>query len=114
MQKKYIPVHHRQERVVQKETTSKNISRTQLIKYIFDDFLRGFYIVGAIFLDGVVLTGIYLGRPALSKALSPITPMLLNSGYNYYMTAVLVLLEIVAIFLEVIGFTSIWVKTREK
>ncbi len=80
------------------------------MKYIFDDFFRGFYIVGAVFFNGLIASELYFGLPFFSRYFSE----LLRSGalnetvFGYYMLAVLVIVEIALTMLEMRGFARIW------
>lgn len=110
MPKKSIPVYHRQEQREEKEVSAKDLSRKELAKYIFEDFFRGFYIVGAIFLNGLILTEIYYARPLLQKFALFGSPLADYAYYTYYFIAVIILLEIPVTALEIQGFAKIWMK----
>lgn len=40
--------------------TSKDLNRKQILLYIFEDFFKGFYILGCLFLDALVVTYFYM------------------------------------------------------
>ena len=91
----------------QRELTSKDLTKKQLVLYIFDDFLRGLYLVGCLFLDGLIILHLisfipfsYLGRVPISN--TPVRDVLLG--------AVIAILEILIIYLEVKGFRRLWPK----
>lgn len=51
-----IPVRERKDVDEDKERfTSKDLTKFQLFQYIFEDFFKGFFIFGFVFLDGMVL-----------------------------------------------------------
>ncbi|MEM0157991.1 MAG: hypothetical protein QW812_00570 [Thermoplasmataceae archaeon] len=106
-QKNNIPIVERS--VLPKEVTSKDLTRKQLFQYLFGDFVRGFYIVACMFLDILVIGELYKFIPS---------PNLLSALYFSYFgnPAVLplyvfmltVLLEVVAVHLEVKIYRKFW------
>ncbi len=91
----------------EKEITSKDLTRKQLVLYVFNDFLRGLYVAGCLFLDGLVILYItyfippkYLNRGALS---------------NVYMRNIILSLftlsiEVLVIFYQYKAYRRIWPK----
>lgn len=114
MPKKSIPVYHRQEKRDAKQVSSRDLSRKELLKYIFEDFFRGFYIIGAIFLNGLILTEIYYAGPAIHRMNFLTYSGLDGSLLDYYLIAVLIIFEISVTVLEIEGFAKIWMKDRRK
>ena len=53
-----------------KEETSRDLTRRELYHYIFQDFFRGFFLVGCLFLDILVIAQIfrYVPHPNLVMA----------------------------------------------
>lgn len=91
----------------EKEITSKDLTRKQLVLYVFNDFLRGLYVAGCLFLDGLVILYItyfippeYLTRGALS---------------NVYMRDIILGLftlsiEVLVVFYQFRAYRRIWPK----
>ncbi len=106
-------ISYKSEEEEKKEITSKDLTRKQLIRYIFDDFLRGFYLVGCLFLDGLIIA--YLFRyipngPFLSRA----TNLYFSFGlYDLYFILLIGLIEAVVIFYQGRMFRKIWPVGKE-
>lgn len=104
-----VKVSHRQ--VQEAETTSRDLTKGELLTYIFTDFFRISYDVGAIFFDALILPELYLQRPAGS-----LYTLLLGGGsggefaYMLYMFGVIAVLEIGAIWLQILGYRRLWPK----
>lgn len=91
----------------EEEITSKNLTKKQLVLYIFNDFLRGTYMIGCMFLDGLVILYLYYFIPAgyLSKGILSI------ALYRGVILGLLTLsLEVLAIYYEFKGYRRIWPK----
>ncbi|MCL4447696.1 MAG: hypothetical protein M0Z77_03870 [Thermoplasmatales archaeon] len=89
------------------EITSKDLTKKQLVLYIFNDFLRGTYTIGCMFLDGLVILYLYYFIPAsyLSKGI------LSNTIYRDVILGLLILsLEVLVIYYEFKGYRRIWPK----
>ena len=95
----------------EKEITSKDLTRKELLLYIFDDFFRGFYLVGCLFFDGLIIFQIYSYIPD-SSALGIFFNLALPKFniFNYYIWILIVFLEITVAYLEAKGFRKIWPK----
>ncbi|MCL4331846.1 MAG: hypothetical protein M1304_06215 [Candidatus Thermoplasmatota archaeon] len=95
----------------EKEVTSKDLTRKELLLYIFDDFFRGFYLVGCLFFDGLIIFQIYSYIPD-SSALGIFFNLALPKFniFNYYIWILIVFLEITVAYLEAKGFRKIWPK----
>lgn len=114
MQKKQsgsVRVSYRQRDEV--EITSKDLTRTQLLSYIFEDFFRISYGVAALFFDALILPELYLLRPAgdLYYGVAKL-PAFRSAFYGYYLIAVVAILEVCLIYLEAKGYRRLW--PREK
>ncbi len=87
--------------------TSKDLTKKQLVLYIFNDFLKGSYIIGCLFLDGLVILYLYYFIPSsyLSRG------VLTNSTYKDIILGLLILsLEALVIFYQFKGYRRIWPK----
>ncbi len=93
-----------------KELTSKDLTKRGLFLYIFDDFFRGFYLVGCVFLDGVLIPSIRFILPYSGFDLLSIVPSSLNLLYTIYVVMLIIFLELLLIYLEIKGFRRIWKK----
>ncbi len=91
-----------------KELTSKDLSRKGLFLYIFDDFFRGFYLVGCVFLDGVLIPSIRFILPYSGFNLISIVPSSLDFLYTAYIVMLIAFLELFLIYLEIKWFRKIW------
>ncbi|MEM0134304.1 MAG: hypothetical protein QXU18_03640 [Thermoplasmatales archaeon] len=91
----------------QKELTSKNLSRRQLVLYILDDLLRGLYLVGSLFLDGLIILQLFSFVPSSYLNKGPLSNFYVRDGL---MGAVIAILEILVIYLEIKGFRRLWPK----
>lgn len=92
------------------ELTSKDLTRKGLFFYIFDDFFRGFYIVGCLFLDGVIIPGLRFLLPGGGVDLPFRLPSSITGLYVAYITILMVFLEVVAVYYEFLGFRRLWRK----
>ena len=93
-----------------RELTSKDLTRKGLFLYIFDDFFRGFYLVGCVFLDGVLIPSLRFILPYSGFNLLSIVPSSLNLLYTVYVLMLIIFLELFLIYLEIKGFRRIWKK----
>lgn len=84
-----------------KDVSSKDLSRSELIKYIFSDFIRGFYLVGCIFLDFLIIAQLYYLLP-FSREIGYVFDFYFG-GFNlyfFYILIIIISLEIVLIWAE--------------
>lgn len=91
-----------------KELTSKDLTRKGLFLYIFDDFFRGFYLVGCVFLDGVIVPSLRFILPYSGFHLISAVPSSLNLLFTSYVVMLIIFLELLLIYLEIKGFRKIW------
>lgn len=97
------------DKYVIEEVTSKDMSRKELLSYIFGDFIRGFYFVSAIFFDLIVIPQIFSFIPEslFDKAFTIRIPI-----WNYSVSGILLFLMaiiiIFSIFYEVKIYFRIW------
>lgn len=98
-----------EDKYVIEEVTSKDMSRKELLSYIFGDFIRGFYFVSAIFFDFIVIPQIFSFIPErlFGNVLTIKIPM-----WNYSVSGILLslmaLIIIFSIFYEVKIYFRIW------
>ena len=97
-----VRIVYKEEEEEYKDISAKDLTKTELIKYIFSDFVRGFYIVGCLFLDFLVLPQIY-GVIPFSKEIGQFSSAYLGgiNLYGFYLDIVIVVLEIFFIWLEI-------------
>ncbi|MEM0156265.1 MAG: hypothetical protein QW597_06690 [Thermoplasmataceae archaeon] len=94
-----------------KEVSAKDLSRKELLSYIFGDSIRGFYILGCIFLDGLLVGEAFDDIPGFYS-------INLTTGYyfsNFSIFAVYVLLvslftDLILIFYEIKFYRKRWPK----
>lgn len=98
-----------EDKYVIEEVTSKDMSRKELLSYIFGDFIRGFYFVGAIFLDFIIIPQIFSFIPGrlFGNGLMIRIPM-----WNYSVSGILLffmaIIIVFSIFYEVKIYFMIW------
>lgn len=113
MARRSTRISYKSEEEEKKEITSKDLTRGQLLRYIFDDFLRGFYLVACLFLDGLIIA--YLFRyvpngPFLSRA----TNLFFHFGiYDVYFIILIAFFEAIVIFYQGKLFRKIWPVGKE-
>lgn len=91
------------------ETSSKDLSRRELLSYIFTDFFRISYDVLAIFFDALVVPEIYLLTPRI-PVYSTIVARYLGPAFTFYMWGVVAVLEAGVIWLQVLAYRRLWPK----
>lgn len=91
----------------EKEITSKDLTRKQLLLYILNDFLKGLYVVGCLFLDGLVILQLYSFIPMKDLDKSLFSNALVK---EIFFSIVTLVLEIIAIYLEIKGYRKAWPK----
>ena len=111
MPKKQIKASHKVEKELEKEITSKDLTRSELLKYIFGDFIRGFYIFGCLFLDGLIVARIYFIIPFSSYA-SSITKLYFSGTdlYAIYITLITILIGVIVVFYQIKYYLNTWVR----
>ena len=82
----------RDKKDIYKEVSAKDLSRKELLSYIFGDFLRAFYIVGCIFFDGLIIGEAYDYVPGFFSANTIIE--------HYFPTAVILTIPFILCFLR--------------
>lgn len=90
--------------------TSKDLTKKGLFFYIFDDFFRGFYILGCVFLDGIIIPGLRFLLPGGGIELPFVIPSSLDSLFTAYLVIMIVFLEFLFIYYEIVGFRKLWKK----
>lgn len=90
--------------------TSKDLTKKGLFFYIFDDFFRGFYLLGCIFLDGIIVLGLRFLLPGGGVDLPYVLPSSLNGFFTAYIILLIVVLEIILIYFEMVWFRKLWTK----
>lgn len=88
--------------------TSKDLTKKGLLFYIFDDFFRGFYLLGCVFLDGIIVPGLRFLLPSGGVELPYVLPSSLNGLFTVYIVMLIVSLEILLIYYEIVWFRKLW------
>ena len=91
----------------EKEITSKDLTRKQLLLYIVNDLLRGSYLAGCLFFDGLVILQLYSFIPAKYLNGWPFSNI---SFRETFLAVITLILEILAIYLEIKGYRRVWPK----
>lgn len=92
------------------QISSKDLTKKGLFFYLFDDFFRGFYIVGCLFLDGIIIPGLRFLLPGGGTVLPLKLPSTVTSLYTAYIIILVIFLEAVAIYFQARGFRKLWRK----
>lgn len=106
-------ISYKSEAEEEKEITSKDLTRKELVRYIFDDFLRGFYLVACLFFDGLIVAYGFRyipGGPFLSRAMNLYFPF---SVYDVYFILLTIFVEGLLIFYQGRTFRKIWPVGKE-
>ncbi|MCL4452422.1 MAG: hypothetical protein M1327_07365 [Candidatus Thermoplasmatota archaeon] len=95
------------------EVSSKDMTRKKIYKYIFGDLTKGFYIVGSLFLDAIVIPQVLSFVPA--SFFSPQLSITIVPPEDSTKVAVLIILiyfalVLAAIYFEVKYYIAIWRK----
>lgn len=106
-----MPVHPQarvsEKKKEEKEITSKDLTKSQLLLYILNDFLRGFYIVGCLFLNGLVILQMYSFIPQNGFSVGLFSNLWIRI---IIFSAAIILLEAFAIIWEIKIYRRIWPK----
>ena len=99
----------RDKKDIYKEVSAKDLSRKELLSYIFGDFIKAFYIVGCIFLDGLIIGESYNYVPGFFSANTIIEHYFQNSGILLIYTVMLILFsESLALYYEIKYYKKRW------
>jgi|GEM_PF-1832288 hypothetical protein len=99
-------------REAEEDISAKDLTRRQLLSYLFEDFFRISYDVLSLFFDALIIPELYLLRPAAGAyGLLP-GDSFAQPFYGYYLLGVVVVLEIVAIWLEIKCYRYLWPKYK--
>ena len=99
----------RDKRDAYKEVSARDLSRKELLSYIFGDFAKAFYIVGCIFLDGLIIGPAYSYVPGFFSANNAIEHYFPNSDILLIYTVLLILFsESLALFYEINYYKKRW------
>lgn len=90
--------------------TSKDLTKKGLLFYIFDDFFRGFYLLGCVFLDGIIVPGFRFLLPSSGFELPYVLPSSLTGLFTLYIVMLIVFLELLLVYYEIVGFRKLWRK----
>ncbi len=99
-----------EEELRKEEITSKDLTKKGLFYYLFDDFFRGFYLLGCVFLDGIIIPGLRFLLPSGGIGLPYVIPSSLTALFTVYIAMLIVFLEILLIYYEIIWFRKLWKK----
>ncbi|MCL5783707.1 MAG: hypothetical protein M1476_07360 [Candidatus Thermoplasmatota archaeon] len=80
--------------------TSKDLTRKQILLYIFEDFFKGFYIFLALFIDGLFVTYLYM-EPFLDGISAHVTLVLGFPFFKIYLLILSFFLDAMLIYLEI-------------
>ena len=99
----------RDKRDVYEEISAKDLSRKELLSYIFGDFVKAFYIVGCIFLDGLIIGEAYNYVPGFFSVNNIIEHYFPSSSILLIYTVILILFsECLALFYEIKYYKKRW------
>ncbi len=113
MARKSTRISYKSEEEEKEEITSRDLTRNQLLRYIFDDFLRGFYLVGCLFLDGVIVAYSFRFIPNGPFYSSAANLFFNFKIYDVYLIMVIAFAEAVIIFYQGRLFRKIWPVGKE-
>lgn len=113
MARKSTRISYKSEEEEKQEITSKDLTRNQLLRYIFDDFLRGFYLVGCLFLDGVIIAYSFRLIPNGSFYSSAANLFFNFKIYDLYFLILIAFVEGIIIFYQGKLFRKIWPVGKE-
>ncbi|MGC8609609.1 MAG: hypothetical protein ACP5UV_07060 [Thermoplasmata archaeon] len=105
----------RQLRIIEKEEEEAEIKEKTLTgrekaEYVFGDFLRGFYFLGAIFFDAVVVGFSYMYIPNLQFYEGLSSTIFKINIVAIYIALLIVFLEIFLIIVEMKGFRKLFLR----
>lgn len=84
-----------------RELNSKDLTRAEVYKYIFGDFIKGMFIFGSLFLDLLIVTQVYYLVPRTSPTHQIIRNFALGLDLvQFYVWILTGFVEIVVIILE--------------
>jgi hypothetical protein len=82
--------------------TSKELTRVQLYKYLFGDFVKGLFIFSSLFFDLLIVSQLYNFIPDSRSINSVISIYLYNSNlFLLYVLTVTVVLETILVIVEI-------------
>jgi hypothetical protein len=92
-----------------KEVSAKDLSRKELLSYIFGDSVRGFYILGCVFLDGLVVGEAFQYIPGFYSINQDTGYYFSNfSIFAVYVILVSLFMDLILIFYEVGYYRKRW------
>lgn len=92
-----------------KEVSAKDLTRSQLLRYIFDDFFRVSYIVLMFFIDVIIIAQFFYFIPGFQNDLTLISAVYNGRNLLEYYTVIMILfVESVCIYYQAILFRKIW------
>lgn len=91
----------------EKELSSKDLTRKQLVLYILNDFIRGFYLIACLFLDGLVVLQFYSFDPGNYLHRGIFSTDYVRYGYVGFAT---ISLEVLVIYVQYKGYRRFWPK----
>lgn len=80
--------------------TAKDLTRKQVLLYIFEDFFKGSFIFLSLFLDGLVVAFLYQ-EPFLTDLSPRLDPLLGFPIYSVYLVLLSVLIDSFLIYFEI-------------
>lgn len=92
-----------------REVSAKDLTRSQLLRYIFDDFFRASYIVLMLFIDAILIAQFFYFIPGFENDVMIFSQLF--PGKNlliYYTVVMIVFIEIICIYYQAILFRKIW------
>ncbi len=96
-----------------KETSAKDLTRSQLLRYIFDDFFRASYIVLMLFIDAIIIAQFFYFIPGFQNDLSLISVLFHGRNLLVYYTVIMIsFVETVCIYYQSILFRKIWPRVQ--
>ena len=105
----------RDKKDIYKEVSAKDLSRKELLSYIFGDFVKAFYIVGCIFLDGLIIGEAFDYVPGFYSINNAISHYFAGSDILLVYAIILILFaECIAIFYEIKYYMGKWPKNTAK
>lgn len=91
----------------EKEITSNDLTKIQLMLYILNDFLKGLYVIGCLFLNGLIILQLYSFLPERDLTVGPMSNLWIRVVTFSFITVVL---EIFTIYSEIKIYRRIWPK----
>lgn len=92
-----------------REVSAKDLTRAQLLRYIFDDFFRTSYIVLMFFIDVIVIAQFFYFVPGFQGDITIFSALFPGENLLVYYTVIIVsFVEIVCIYYQAVLFRRIW------